>query len=277
MLRKSGIRIKQFIEKNGKFFAAMASLLIIISFLPAYGTWLINKLTIRDVDALFVYGQDIEELLNVVQKNWIKKIYDKVSDQETLENFFKQHAKRSNRDLRPVLELAIIKDLFDFYIPSSGDFRYIMNNIFILEIRNNRKDAIRKLSIRVPGVIGVSKIDIIAGDLQPEKIAELEKSWSLNEVSNTLFLGEIEKLPGYSTARIYLQGSFVFVFKEALTVRFEGGEAKVIELKRYDPSIDRILARGYRPLWRSWQFFFITTILVLVLYLVYKTRKSRDR
>ncbi len=268
-------RLKRFYKTTGKFLASILPFIILLSYLPSLGSVLYNKIFAEDVIALVIQGDDIGELLAVVKANWTQRLHDKTSDNENLKAFLETIEEESRIDVGQSLEIGLVRELFDFYVPSISDFDPLSREIILLEIQNPRHKKIEDISIMVPGVYSVSNVKVLAGQLHPQKINEIETSWSLNEESNTLFFSDIDELPPNSATRIYILGYIGYIPSfDHPVITFNGGTAKNIELDRMDPSMLRLYQRGIYPLWPNWQTFLISTILVLIAYLIIITRKQ---
>jgi hypothetical protein len=265
-------RLKGAFRRNWRFLISTVLSSVLIAFLPSLGPYVYNKIVEKDVVVYFIDGGDLDELLNVVNASWRKEILGNVSNEKKLEEFIKKHEQESKSKASATLSTGLLRELFDFYFPSDYG-RGIWHEVTILEIRNNRSQEIKKVQVKVPDVFSLSGIRVLAPDLHPNKISEMEKSFSLNKDTRTLFLNEIGEFPANSVVRIYLIGSTsTFPFKGP-TITFEGGAAKIVHLKRLDPQMEEQLKRLY-PVWPSWQVFLLSAICVMMGYLVYKIRKK---
>lgn len=145
----------------------------------------------------------------------------------------------------------------------------------MVELRNNKNKKLRRVSISIPGFHSVKGIKIITSALHPDKVSELQTSWSLSKDKSVLFLKEIGELPPLAEIQFYIFGDYLPVsfsaFFEPVNISLEAGSTKVIREIKVIPGLMEY------PRWirfPSLDTIFIAGIFALVWYLVFIIKRK---
>jgi hypothetical protein len=227
--------------------------------------WVYNKVTEGEVTVLLLEEQTINELMDITRSNYKKEIAKYFSGKKEIQEMIDKYKNDPDKMVSKDLRAPLMMDFFNFAIER---YSHDPNSLVLLEMRNDRKTKIRKVSISVPGFQSLSDIRIVTSAIHPAKIAELETSYSLDKKTGVLFFKEIEEFPPHSIIRFYIFGFHLPKFDE-VKVRFDEGSAKVIRATRIPGVEERPLGeRGFEL--PSLELVLMMVIFVLVWYLAFQ-------
>lgn len=273
-MKSAFIKFKSILEKNYNVIGALSALVLILSFVPPAISWLIRLSAQKDV---IVINEPIsrghyEGLTKFIEETRNKQIENDFGDKDSLNNIIDRFQKKSGDK-----KYNIDKDFLGSFIPFAiKDHIEFGNEIYSIEIQNRKKEPIKKVRIRIPGIHSISNLKIVSDALAPDEIAKLEKSWSINKDASALFFDEIREMPANSRIRIYIRGlALGSELYESSLVTYEGGTAKRLWVEPEYLNLSRT-GQSYYFRFPTIEQILLITVFVLLFYQIFITKKDKS-